>query len=115
MYVRELSFTFIDVYKNNKLTSQKHKHTIFKFQHPPLANSSARLIEVGCGKHIVHIHWEEKKKEKENRTIKYTRRYAVSFANTSYRILSEHENEWHRKKKSKQEEHMQHLLHKTYN
>ena len=38
-------------------------------------------------------------KEEENRNIKYTRRYAVSFANTRYRILSEDENEWHRKKK----------------
>ena len=67
------------VYENNKLNLQKHKHTWLQLSSFNILRSQmARLIESDCGKHIAHsLGRKEKEKKKENRTIKYTRRYAV--------------------------------------
>ena len=61
--------------------------TTFKFQHPPLANSEANRVGLWKRYSAHSLGRKQNEKKKENRTMKCTRRYAVTFADTRLRNL----------------------------
>ena len=61
--------------------------TTFKFQRLPLANSWANRVGLWKRYSAHSPGRKQNEKKKENRTIKCTRRYAVTFADTRLRNL----------------------------